>query len=158
MVTHDLEEALMVSDRIAVLLDGQIKQLDCPENIYERPANKMIADFIGKSALFDGFVDKGNLKTPFGELKTQFEYTGPVDIMFRQESACIGADNLMGLKGKIIDRTYTGKSLIYKIDTASSSLDVEADSVSKWEVGDCVTIDVDLSKLMVFRKDTGGIL
>lgn len=158
MVTHDLEEALMVSDRIAVLLDGQIKQFDSPETIYERPAYKMIADFIGKSAILDGFANKGNLKTPFGKLETQSNYTGPVDIMFRQESAHIKRDDSVGIKGRVADRTYTGKSMIYKIETASSSLDVEAAIDSKWQVDDCVSVDVEISKLMVYRKDTGGIL
>ncbi|MCT4633253.1 MAG: ABC transporter ATP-binding protein [Firmicutes bacterium] len=158
MVTHDLEEALTVSDRIAVLLEGQVKQLDSPQGIYERPANKMIAQFIGKSAKVDGFLENGILKTPFGELKTSSDYFGPVDIMFRQEAARIKKNDKKGLKGKIIDKTYTGKSMIYKIETASSALDVEGNMSYDFQIGDSVSVDVDLKKLMVYRKDTGGII
>lgn len=158
MVTHDLEEALTVSDRIAVLLEGEVKQLDSPQGIYERPANKMIAKFIGKSATIEGLLDKGILNTPFGQLKTNSDYIGPVDIMFRQEAARIKPSDKKGLNGKIVDNIYTGKSMIYKIQTDSSILDVEGYISSNWQIGDLVSVDVELDKLMVYRKDTGGII
>ena len=61
-VTHDQEEAMTMSDRIAVLQKGVIEQLDSPDEIYKHPASKFVANFIGESNLFDGTVDsvKGN--------------------------------------------------------------------------------------------------
>jgi putative spermidine/putrescine transport system ATP-binding protein len=53
-VTHDQEEALILSDRIAVMNAGRIEQLDVPGNIYQRPANWFVADFIGESNLLEG--------------------------------------------------------------------------------------------------------
>jgi putative spermidine/putrescine transport system ATP-binding protein len=53
-VTHDQEEALTLSDRIAVFNDGRIAQLGTPSEIYERPASPFVADFVGTSNLFDG--------------------------------------------------------------------------------------------------------
>ena len=55
-VTHDQEEALTMSDRIAVMRDGSIEQLDAPAEIYEHPKTKFVAGFIGESNLFDGKV------------------------------------------------------------------------------------------------------
>ena len=55
-VTHDQEEALTMSDRIAVLSEGVLEQLDTPRNIYNHPASKFVADFIGESNLFYGTV------------------------------------------------------------------------------------------------------
>ncbi|WP_075996968.1 ABC transporter ATP-binding protein [Salaquimonas pukyongi] len=55
-VTHDQEEALVMSDRIAVLNDGLIQQLDKPEALYHRPKNEFVARFIGESNLFPGRV------------------------------------------------------------------------------------------------------
>ncbi|GAA2978409.1 putative spermidine/putrescine transport system ATP-binding protein [Microbacterium terrae] len=52
-VTHDQEEALTLSDRIAVFHDGRIEQLGTPEDLYERPASRFVADFVGTSNLFD---------------------------------------------------------------------------------------------------------
>ena len=47
LVTHDQEEALIMSDRIAVMFDGQIAQLATPEELYKRPVSKTVASFIG---------------------------------------------------------------------------------------------------------------
>ena len=53
-VTHDQEEALAMSDRIAVMRDGRIQQLGTPEEVYERPATRFVADFIGEMNVVDG--------------------------------------------------------------------------------------------------------
>jgi len=55
-VTHDQEEALTMSDRIAVMSKGEALQIGLPEEIYERPANKFVADFIGETNFLDGVV------------------------------------------------------------------------------------------------------
>lgn len=59
-VTHDQEEALTMSDRIAVMRDGKILQLDIPEEIYEHPANRYVADFIGETNFMTGVVTEIN--------------------------------------------------------------------------------------------------
>lgn len=56
-VTHDQEEALILSDRIAVMNKGKIEQLDIPRVIYEKPKTKFVADFIGETNLFEGEID-----------------------------------------------------------------------------------------------------
>ena len=64
-VTHDQEEAMTMSDRVAVLQKGVIEQLDSPDEIYKHPASKFVANFIGESNLFDGTVvssEKGTVK------------------------------------------------------------------------------------------------
>jgi spermidine/putrescine transport system ATP-binding protein len=56
-VTHDQEEALALSDRIAVMHAGKVEQLGSPEELYERPATRFVADFIGTTNLLEGTVD-----------------------------------------------------------------------------------------------------
>ena len=67
-VTHDQEEALTLSDRVAVMGDGRILQMDSPRQIYERPRSREVADFIGQMNLLSGAVesvgDKVTVKTP----------------------------------------------------------------------------------------------
>ncbi|MEU9332786.1 ABC transporter ATP-binding protein [Streptomyces sp. NPDC048290] len=63
-VTHDQEEALTMSDRIAVMDGGRVLQVDSPEAIYERPATRFVADFIGTSNFVTGTVDGGFLDVP----------------------------------------------------------------------------------------------
>jgi len=60
MVTHDQEEALSLSDRIAVMKDGRIEQIGTPNDIYERPQTPFIADFIGDTNLFEGRVESSD--------------------------------------------------------------------------------------------------
>ena len=72
-VTHDQEEALTMSDRIAVMYQGYIEQLDKPDVIYEKPATKFVADFIGESNVFEATVTSSD-----GTLMTLSTETGDV--------------------------------------------------------------------------------
>ena len=58
-VTHDQEEALAVSDRIAVMNGGVIQQIDTPKNVYQRPSNIFVSTFIGLSNIMDGRIEQG---------------------------------------------------------------------------------------------------
>lgn len=68
MVTHDQEEALSLSDRIAVMKDGKIEQIDSPDRIYEHPATSFVADFIGETNLFTGHLE--TLERPTASVRT----------------------------------------------------------------------------------------
>jgi spermidine/putrescine transport system ATP-binding protein len=78
-VTHDQEEALDMSDRICVLGNGHIQQIGTPNDIYEDPVNRFVADFIGETNFFDVRVktvvgDQATISTPFGfDLTTTHE-------------------------------------------------------------------------------------
>ncbi len=67
-VTHDQEEALLMSDRIAVMHDGRMEQLGSPEEIYNQPKTKFVANFIGQSNLMEGYV------TEVGEKQNTFTF------------------------------------------------------------------------------------
>ncbi|MBN9243995.1 MAG: ABC transporter ATP-binding protein [Mesorhizobium sp.] len=62
-VTHDQEEALTMSDRLAVLNKGLIQQIDTPRTVYDRPTNAFVASFIGASNLFEGTVRRSSAST-----------------------------------------------------------------------------------------------
>ena len=66
-VTHDQEEALTMSDRIAVMNAGKVEQLGTPEELYERPTTRFVADFIGTTNLLHGKVeDDGTVRLSSG--------------------------------------------------------------------------------------------
>ena len=56
MVTHDQEEALTVADRLVVMADGEIRQIGSQRDLYERPADRFVAGFVGRSTFLDGHV------------------------------------------------------------------------------------------------------
>ena len=69
MVTHDQEEALTVADRLVVMAEGEVKQIGTQRDLYERPANRFVAGFVGRSTFLDGkavgdgaFVTSGGLR------------------------------------------------------------------------------------------------
>jgi ABC-type Fe3+/spermidine/putrescine transport system ATPase subunit len=69
LVTHDQEEALTVSDRVAVLRDGRLEQLAAPTELYHRPANRFVADFVGKTSFLPATrVDDGRFRLGSGEV------------------------------------------------------------------------------------------
>jgi spermidine/putrescine transport system ATP-binding protein len=63
LVTHDQEEALSMSDRICIMRDGRAAQLGSPRDLYDRPINRYVADFVGKSNFFPGTICSVNGKS-----------------------------------------------------------------------------------------------
>src|SRR5690606_17632000 len=66
-VTHDQEEALSLSDRIAVMNSGLIQQVGTPEDIYERSRTRFVASFVGKTNFFEGRSEAGRFRLASGE-------------------------------------------------------------------------------------------
>ena len=68
-VTHDQEEALSIADRIVVLRDGQVQQIDTPVALYDNPNNAFVAGFLGHANLWQGTVQPSSVTTPIGILR-----------------------------------------------------------------------------------------
>jgi iron(III) transport system ATP-binding protein len=131
-VTHDQEEALTLSDRIAVLNQGKVFQVGAPKELYERPKNRFVADFIGINNLFDGTVQsidaaRGVLqaKTDFGLWSAIFDQTfAPGDrcvLCVRPENATLGGEaspDRNRVKGRIAFSAYLGNTLRYDVELA----------------------------------------
>ena len=87
MVTHDQDEALTLSDRIAVMRDGRIEQIGAPGEIYDRPVSRFVASFIGTSNFFAGRATDGVVDVPGVRLTLDGPIpSGPVLVALRPES------------------------------------------------------------------------
>jgi len=127
-VTHAQDEALSMSDRIAVINKGQIEQLDTPENIYMHPKTVFVADFIGEANIVDATVIESDnnkikvslLENVILEINTdeKFEKNERIKLVIRPEDVNVykksSSDKL--IKGKIIDITYSGDNTRLLID------------------------------------------
>ena len=85
MVTHDQEEAMTMASRIAIMSKGRVLQVGTPKQIYEYPANRFVADFIGNVNLFDGKLtvdepDRCAVKTAIGEIHVGHGISGALDM------------------------------------------------------------------------------
>ena len=116
-VTHDQEEALAISDRIAVMNKGYIMQLDTPSRIYQKPANTFVADFIGISNILEAVVKSENtLKVNNYEFNASFKTeSSKVKVSVRPEHVRISEDLSRGIVGNIILSTFLGDYVYYEI-------------------------------------------
>jgi len=112
-VTHDQEEALALSDRICLMNDGQIEQLGTPEDIYERPANTFVADFIGASNLIYGTIAAdGRIESADGVLPlpdgcaAQAGQQAALVVRPEKLLLCNGEDGV--LSGRVEESIYAG--------------------------------------------------
>jgi len=113
--THDQEEALTMSDRIAVMSAGRVRQIGDPAEIYESPANRFVADFIGKVNLIEGKVTgAGNgrvtVATALGKLEAAHAGAaqGDVTLAIRPEKIQMSRNASGRVKGKITEWAYFG--------------------------------------------------
>jgi putative spermidine/putrescine transport system ATP-binding protein len=108
-VTHDQEEALAISDRIAVMNAGRIEQIGTPEELYSHPATAEVAAFIGVSSIVAGTVRRGEL-TVWGEpvpLEGPHE-DGDVEVFLRPENVLLVAESHPGVEGVVQESTFLG--------------------------------------------------
>src|SRR3989440_3637884 len=121
-VTHDQEEALAVSDRIIVMADGRIAQAGTPVELYEQPASRFVADFIGDANLIGAelveergdraLVRLGPLDL---DLPRRGARKGPVTLAVRSESMALHATqpDVRALPGRVTKASYLGKHREY---------------------------------------------
>ena len=94
VVTHDQREAMTMADQIVVMSNGRVEQVAEPQEIYHRPANAFVADFIGKANFFDGEWSKGGVLVGDSLLQADasFRLGSPVRVAIRPERTCIDDD------------------------------------------------------------------
>ncbi len=133
-VTHDQAEAMELADRVAVLREGQLEQLDTPENTYHFPATEFVAEFVGDAEFLRGAVKHGLLLTELGELELPARLNAHpllsqsgadyVDVMIRPQDVELkpiaGAGN-HDSHAEIVLRQFRGSEVIYTVRLPSGS-------------------------------------
>ena len=137
-VTHDQEEAMRMSDRIAVFNEGSIEQVGTPAEVYERPQTKFVASFLGVSNIFSG----DDAKAIFGSstmvnIRPERIKLVPADTKLKAGES--------GVVGSIIEASYIGATTIYLIQTQSGQRVIATrlneelpDQINRFETGDRV--------------------
>jgi len=113
-ITHDQEEALIMSDRIAVMDRGRIEQVGAPSDVYARPATRFVADFLGESNLLDGNLAGGAVRMDgFGPVPLPGQPPGPVTLLVRPEAIRLaGAAEAAPCRGRgrVVETIFLGLS------------------------------------------------
>jgi spermidine/putrescine transport system ATP-binding protein len=123
-VTHDQEEALTMSDRIAVMHAGKVEQLGTPEELYERPTSRFVADFIGSTNLLLGTIEAdGVVRLSSGEVAPVAHDGLPIgteiEVSVRPEAIAIVPASAPGaLRASVEQAAYLGSTVSYQLRTS----------------------------------------
>ena len=162
-VTHDQEEALAISDRIAVMKDGVIMQCGTPTEIYAKPQNPFVAGFIGVSNFLECTMEKDGLVDTKGELKVKVpvksDYTGPAKLSARPEQLFFSDS---GMPGTVQFSTFLGDYVEYEVqlDDGQSLVvnEYTKDTTEVYAAGDKVFLRFDPNRINVYRADTEEVI
>ena len=162
-VTHDQAEALTMSDRMAVMMDGEILQLDTPNEIYNNPSNIRVAEFVGspKINILQGECDeKGDIKCIGIKITDSIKLAqkGNISVGIRPEHMELVTSNDKNVfKGKIVYRENLGSDIFLHVTVNEGKQKIivrsEPSMVINSAVGDQVMIGWDEQKVMVFDVD-----
>ena len=165
-VTHDQEEALAISDRIAVMNQGNIMQIGTPEEIYRKPANPFVANFIGVSNFIDCTVayenGTGRLELPGGyrlEIPMQRAYSGDAILSARPEQLFF---DRQGIPGKITLSVFLGDFIQYEVELVNGQT-IELNEYTKdvdliRKDGEEVFISMQPTKVSLYEKESKEVL
>ena len=159
-VTHDQAEAMVLADRIAVMRDGVLQQIGGPEEIYRRPSNPWVAEFIGLSNFISGTVagrENGNLVVRTGA--GTFTCAGDVDrgavlICVRPEALHFDEAHSNRLSGVVRERVFLGNLLDYRIESPGGlRLRVQADPSRAYATGAAISLSFDPAAAWAVRSE-----
>ncbi|OYR57425.1 ABC transporter ATP-binding protein [Halorubrum halodurans] len=149
-VTHDQEEALSISDRVAVMNDGSIEQVGRPETVFERPESKFVASFLGRASFLEGSLREGQVETGVGRFNAatlegyDTTYDGaPVDVLVRPDDLRATPADEDVADGVVVSRQYVGPSFIYRVELDSGeAVHCLHNHVEEFELDQPVSIDL----------------
>jgi multiple sugar transport system ATP-binding protein len=166
MVTHDQAEAMTLADRIVVMSDRRIQQVGAPMEIYSRPANTFVAQFVGSptmtllpAQLVDGegpatlkLGDGTLVRTPLAPAELP---SGELRLGLRPEAVRVGGDGTTKAKVELVERLGE-RTLVYARLADGQAITAEAEGDSKVKIGDEVPLSIDGDAVHLFGPDGTG--
>src|SRR5712664_1588096 len=172
-VTHDQAEAMVISDRVAVLQEGRVAQIGAPAELFERPRTRFVAEFVGKTNLIDAVADGAGSVTR-GALRLRVAADSlapraPVVVSIRPHQIALGPPAREGgdanvLAGTVVRASYLGNAVDYQvaIDGSDVVLRVIGGAPARSRPGDAVALTVPASACVLLpaaddpaRSDAG---
>lgn len=149
LVTHDQEEALSTSDRVAVMQEGRILQIDTPAELYRHPAVADVARFLGDGQLVDAVVTAGIATTSIG-----FRFRAPVSdgalvLLLRPEELQI--DGSSGVEARAKGTRFFGHDQIIDFEVGTATVSIRCDSCLPFFPGQGAKISVKSEKVLAYR-------
>lgn len=148
-VTHDQAEAMSLGDRIVVMDRGRAAQVGTPREIYFKPQEAFVADFIGTMNRISGVVTNGQFSANGGSMKWDIDQSGEVDLLFRPENATITEEASGVFSGTVVTSFFLGDRMRVIIDgIGNGQVTLETDNRANLNKGDTISIAIDPESLV----------
>lgn len=154
MVTHDHEEAFAMADRIAVLNQGVLEQMDSPELIYHLPATRFVADFVGQADFIAGRIQQGLVHTELGTFPNTINGAegDHVTVMIRPDDVHLVPHK--PAEPKIVARQFRGSENLYRVRLPSGQIVHSSESsTSVYQEGTAVELRVSATHTVLFQAE-----
>lgn len=155
-VTHDQEEAMAISDRIAVMNLGVIQQIGTPQKIYHRPVNEFVASFIGRTNMIEGKCNKNEITILDHKVKfNNIDFKGDVKVSIRPEEFIITEDNT-AIPAVIKDTIFLGLNTHFFMELPNKQIvEIIKESMinNENDTGKTVYLTINTSKVNVFNME-----
>ena len=156
MVTHDQHEAFAFADAIGVIKEGEIQQWDSAYNLYHKPENRFVANFIGQGTFIDGKISSnGSVRIELGQLDGQVlqdvEPQQHVDVLIRPDDVIHDDDSL--LTAKVVHKAFRGADILYTLalDSGAKVLSL-VPSHHNHAIGEAIGIRLEVDHVVTFAK------
>ena len=149
LVTHDQSEALVCSDRLAVMHEGRVVQYGTPQEVYDQPKSRFVAEFLGAANLIKGKKTPGGIETPFGLLKLEKDPSWENGLLaIRPEWIWIreAQPEINGIRATVSEVIYRGTS--FDLWLTPGPLRVRTSSYKNFKPGDQVWLELSPSELV----------
>ena len=150
---------MSISDTIAVMDHGVIQHLGAPKEIYQRPANLFVSNFIGRSNTLDGRMENGSLLLEGSRFTHEFWENipdGPVKAAIRPEEFLISAEEQTGIPGTVTDTIYLGMDTHYmvRLESGEEVLVIQESTLAdSYRMGERVWLTLNGRKINIFTED-----
>jgi iron(III) transport system ATP-binding protein len=167
-VTHDQSEALALSHEIAVMNEGRIVQIGTPRDIYERPASKFVADFIGSTNFIEGRVSERNrttnrwwVDTPIGQIQVHADHAlaqgEPVTVSIRPEDVELvdrveANDPFNSARGVVDQKVFLGEFVDFKVKVGDTILLARTHPSVRTPIGDATAVRFNPEKCIAIAE------
>lgn len=154
MVTHDHDEAFAMADRIAVLNQGVLEQMDSPELIYHLPATRFVADFVGQADFIAGRIQQGLVHTELGTFPNTINGAegDHVTVMIRPDDVHLVPHK--PAEPKIVARQFRGSENLYRVRLPSGQIVHSSESsTSVYQEGTAVELRVSATHTVLFQAE-----
>lgn len=157
LVSHDFQDTLAMSDRICILIEGKVHQVDTPHAVFRRPSNKKVAEYLGYRNILHGFIRDGVYHTDLGMLPVvpamMLPSEGEAWALIRPELVSICRDEESNFSGIVNDINFAGGISYFRIEVKGVVLSGAMTRCPEVHKGETVPVKIDFHELAFLAQE-----